>query len=77
VAEKIEQAGARLRADEAPEMFMAEMSRFVTPSLVARLSRDRPFATAWLNHAQVLLERMRTELVADDEGSELTQKGRG
>jgi predicted nucleotidyltransferase component of viral defense system len=69
VAERIEQAGARLRADDAPGEFVAEMSRFVTASLGARLSSDRAFATAWLDHAQALLERMRTESVGADDVS--------
>jgi predicted nucleotidyltransferase component of viral defense system len=63
VPEKIEQACARLRADDAPTKFVAEMSRFVTPSLGAHLRDDASSAAAWLGHALTMLDRLRTELV--------------
>jgi predicted nucleotidyltransferase component of viral defense system len=63
VAALIEQAAARLQAGDAQARFVAEMSRFVTPSLGRRLQEDAAFARPWLEHAQTLLRRVGRELV--------------
>lgn len=62
VGTKLEQATERLRADDARAAFVTEMSRFVTPSIGARLRDDPAFAAPWLEHAHTLLRRLQPEL---------------
>ena len=52
----------RLRAPRAQADFVAEMTRFVTPSLAKQLHADRAFASAWLDHARVMLDQIRLGL---------------
>lgn len=62
VATRIDRAATRLEGRGALVGFVAEMSRFVTPSIGRRLQDDLAFAVGWLEHARAMLVGLRPEL---------------
>lgn len=62
VEPRIASAAGRLQSPAAPDAFAAEMRRFVTPSLGARLLGSAQLCRPWLKHASKTLEDVRVQL---------------
>lgn len=60
--DKIETSLARLGSSEASEHFVKEMTRFVSPKIVAAISAETPPGKTWLNHTIRIMSEVKLEL---------------
>jgi predicted nucleotidyltransferase component of viral defense system len=62
IFEKIDTSLARLGGAEASEQFVKEMTRFVSPKVMAAITAETPPGKTWLKHTMEIMSNVKLEL---------------